>query len=403
METDQPEILSPYELSYSDLLLLSSSDNEKLESMRTTVMQNLGPNGPGLLSITDDVTNSSVHRKTLLPLARYLALINTHQRNQVLKEHILGSDVSLKNPDRKVSSFAMQLKYSDVYDSSRSCMDFDTEDVDDDQFKRLGNGFRELGYCMMNIGLCLARVCDKAIGGNELEQSLLESGSAKGRLIHYHSLQDMIVLKEAGRHGLGKGHVNHEMKQCRGLKSGNEGGSSGIHDNLWQEWHYDYGVFTVLTDPMFILGDLEHPSPSGHSYLQIFDPSKNKLFNVKTSPGSFIVQVGESADILSKGRLRSTLHSVCRPEKLDNLSRETFVVFLQPSWSKTFDLSNYIKGCDNQGNCITEKGDVKLSDEIKKIVPPLLSRLKDGMTFAEFSRETTKQYYGGGGLQANRK
>jgi hypothetical protein len=27
--------------------------------------------------------------------------------------------------------------------------------------------------------------------------------------------------------------------------------------------------------------------------------------------------------------------------------------------------------------------------------------LKDGMTFAEFSRETTKQYYGGSGLQSN--
>ncbi|KAK7282867.1 hypothetical protein RIF29_11958 [Crotalaria pallida] len=39
----------------------------------------------------------------------------------------------------------------------------------------------------------------------------------------------------------------------------------------------------------------------------------------------------------------------------------------------------------------------KLSREIQRIVPPLSSRLKDGMTFAEFSRETTKQYYGGSG------
>lgn len=43
----------------------------------------------------------------------------------------------------------------------------------------------------------------------------------------------------------------------------------------------------------------------------------------------------------------------------------------------------------------------KLTQEIRKIIPPLLSRLKDGMTFAEFSRETTKQYYGGRGLQSN--
>jgi len=33
--------------------------------------------------------------------------------------------------------------------------------------------------------------------------------------------------------------------------------------------------------------------------------------------------------------------------------------------------------------------------------PPLSSRLREGMTFSEFSRQTTKQYYGGGGIQQN--
>ena len=50
----------------------------------------------------------------------------------------------------------------------------------------------------------------------------------------------------------------------------------------------------------------------------------------------------------------------------------------------------------------SERDSNNLSQEIKKIVPPLSSRLKEGMTFAEFSRETTKQYYGGSGLQSNR-
>ncbi|KAL8513216.1 hypothetical protein ACS0TY_019427 [Phlomoides rotata] len=61
---------------------------------------------------------------------------------------------------------------------------------------------------------------------------------------------------------------------------------------------------------------------------------------------------------------------------MENLSRETFV---------DSEL------CESNG--VTRK--------ICGIVP-LLSRLQDGITFAEFSRETTKQYYGGSGLQSNR-
>ncbi|GMH25795.1 hypothetical protein Nepgr_027638 [Nepenthes gracilis] len=127
-------------------------------------------------------------------------------------------------------------------------------------------------------------------------------------------------------------------------------------------------------------------------------------------PESFIIQVGESADVLSRGKLCSTLHSVCRPIELHNLSRETFVVFLQPAWNKVFDISDCsLKLLASGSRCskISNKepqGDLpeKLTQQIHKIVPPLSSRLKNGMTFAEFSRETTKQYYGGHGLQSNR-
>ena len=52
---------------------------------------------------------------------------------------------------------------------------------------------------MMELGLQLARVCDKAIGGRELEQSIIDSCTAKGCLIHYHSLVDNIFLKETNK------------------------------------------------------------------------------------------------------------------------------------------------------------------------------------------------------------
>ncbi|KAM2902014.1 hypothetical protein FF1_007941 [Malus domestica] len=159
---------------------------------------------------------------------------------------------------------------------------------------------------------------------------------------------------------------------------------SGIcSENPWQQWHYDNGIFTVLTAPIFRL--------------------KDNAFMVKASPESFIIQVGESADIISRGKLRATLRSVCRPSKFDNLSRETFVVFLQPAWNKTFSVTDYPMnmGTSSEIKQVDDPDQNKLTEEIQKIVPPLALRLKDGMIFADFSRETTKQYYGGSGLQSN--
>ncbi|GER29740.1 2-oxoglutarate (2OG) and Fe(II)-dependent oxygenase superfamily protein [Striga asiatica] len=378
------ETLELYQLQHCDLMSLSSDqktatmeETQRLELVSKSIMQNLGRDGPGLLSIVG-VPNAHILARKLLPLARKLALLNNDDRKKILKDHNLGSDVSLKNLDRIVSSFATQMKYDQ--DSNFKPINGGGE------FEDLGFVFRELGFCMMQLGLSLARACDKSIGGRELEQSLLQSGSAKGRLIHYHSVSDNVAIKQAA----------NKKKQA---KSGNS--------NLWQQWHYDYGIFTILTSPMFIQSsgktEQEYESPNGHSYLQIFHPDAKRVLKVKASVGSFIVQVGESADVISKGALRATLHSVCRPLEVEDLSRETFVVFLQPAWNKIFSLSEY-----EYPNSLFGNRDLESCDEEDKalicaeIVPPLFSRLKDGMTFAEFAKETTKQYYGNGGLQSSR-
>nr|GLL33163.1 uncharacterized protein LOC109182845 [Ipomoea trifida] len=435
------------ELRYSDLILLSSDkavesteDIQRLESITRMVMEALGPNGPGLLAITGVPTTSSL-RRSLLPLSRKLALLNNEDRKKLLKEHDLGSDVPLKNLDRIVSSFAKKLKYEERFESN-SCRTIhhrvvegeDCLEVDHMGFKDLGYIFNELGYCMMEVGLCLAQICDKFVGGHDLEQSLLESGTAKGRLIHYHSTIDNHIIKESANRSVKTGAKNKirikRSEETGSKQMGSEGCDEDLSDSmLWQQWHYDYGIFTVLTVPMFILSsdnealteennnlrmpcERESPSPSGHTYLQIFDPQKDRVFMVKAAPESLIVQVGEAADILSKGKLRATLHSVCRLPKPKNLSRETFVVFLQPAWSKKLYLSDYplkqLSSDDQTCGLCTEDGPreeqelEKLSQKIRNIVPSLSSRLKDGMTFADFSRETTNQYYGSNGLQSNR-
>ncbi|KAG5063122.1 hypothetical protein JHK85_004305 [Glycine max] len=419
MEMEEAETIDLYELQYSDLSSPSTS------SIVDSIMEALGPTGPGLLAVTN-VPNASNLRSHLLPLARNLALLDRESRKLVLKEHNLGSDVPLRNPDRTVSSFAMQLKYAKsqhVQQTVSECYGM--------EFENLGSSFKELGLCMMELGLCLARICDKAIGGNELEQSLLDSCAAKGRLIHYHSHLDALLLKQLERSKATSKRRAGNIKPLEGLESNSiahDANSGGIHSNLWQQWHYDYGIFTVLTTPLFILPSYletsktedpfpascfdECPSPTRHTCLQIYDPNKKRAIMVNAPPESFIIQVGEAADIISKGKLRSALHCVHRPSKFENLSRETFVVFLQPAWTKTFSISDYPHANSSfNGQCLVATDEEQqqsgqdsdnLSQEINKIVPPLSSRLKEGMTFAEFSRETTKQYYGGSGLQSNR-
>ncbi|KAG2325340.1 hypothetical protein Bca52824_008068 [Brassica carinata] len=55
-----------------------------------------------------------------------------------------------------------------------------------------------------------------------------------------------------------------------------------------------------------------------------------------------------------------------------------------------------------QRHQVLDRDEVSKAD-IHSTVPPLWSRIRDGMTFAEFSRETTKQYYGGSGLQSTNR
>ncbi|KAL5702209.1 hypothetical protein ACHQM5_027452 [Ranunculus cassubicifolius] len=468
MEQVKAEILVPFSLHFSDLITLSSSNSppcsafeqKRLENILKTIMETLGPSGPGLLTITG-VPKCSELRRTLLPLARKLALLNNNDRKVILQEQSLGTDVSFKNPDRSVSSFALQLKYvQNVYsikggDSSEEQLHYEDSDsfhdFKDSEFRKLGSTFEDLGICMIELGLQLAKVCDKAIGGNELEQSILDSSAAKGRLIHYHSTLDNVLLKSAGKTKWSRKKQAIHPLGCQRSPGKSEAinmGKTRVKDskleapanevkscetsllNLWQQWHYDYGIFTVMTAPMFLSScdqpakvaedrvsksHEQEPSPTGHTCLQIFDSNKNKIFVVRTPPDSFIIQVGESADIISNGKLHSTLHSVSKPVNLTNLSRETFVVFLQPEWGKTFSISHYHKETPNPNG---QSSDMSIHSsftmhhpeeqprntyqKIQEIVPPLLSRVKDGMTFAEFSRETTKQYYGRSGMQSTR-
>lgn len=89
----EAEILEPYQLSFSDLLLSSRfqssspRDPKRCQSISRNVMEALGPTGPGLLCVTG-VLGSAVLRRKLLPMARKLALLDPDKRNRILKVNL---------------------------------------------------------------------------------------------------------------------------------------------------------------------------------------------------------------------------------------------------------------------------------------------------------------------------
>ena len=322
--------------------------------------------------------------------------------------HGLGTDVSLKDPDRLVSSFASQLSFEHDSNAKVNWLNCH-ERKEGNELDFLGSIFRQLGKEMIKLGLLVARVCDIGIQGAGLENAILQASTAKGRLIHYHSLVEKQMLRriEAG-------------KQRRILESNKSSPSSHSNKDLWQQWHYDYGIFTILTMPMFLrsnhtnvdsmddahklnysssLETSESNSLFPHIGLKILNIGNRMVEFVCAPNDCLLVQVGEAAQILTGGKLRATAHCVCQPLERDDVSRETFVVFLQPSWDMCLVSPNEY---ETNGKRLESAVLEKEFSMIQCRVPPLESRWRNGCTFAEFSRETTKQYYGTNGAQAKK-
>lgn len=251
---------------------------------------------------------------------------------------------------------------------------------------------------------------------------------------------------------------------------------AGSVSTWWQQWHCDYGIFTVLTSPLFLKptrvdpvypnveieggcclkdvpirnslhleANLELPklnssrlfqqegdsrtikaemeekpqrtrlpqlssspsylldlnssvqeclSPDGHSSLIVMD-SHGRTTSLVIPSDYLIVQVGEAAQLLCGGELVARAHCVMRPTSAKDVSRETMAVFLQPAWDRRISLPSGVP----QERALEAGG---IATNLETHIPLLASRWKDGCTFAELSKETTRQYYGADGYQSRR-
>jgi len=172
--------------------------------------------------------------------------------------------------------------------------------------------FMDLGSLIVEVGKLLAKQCDtfvrrEAPGYDEgkLFKLIQDSKTCKARLLHYFPQDD-------------------------------SKGDCGNDFSSWCGWHNDHGSLTGLVAAEYRTesGDLV-PCPDPDAGLYITSRIGD-IIKASVDPSHLIFQIGETAQVHSGGLLQSTPHAVrgCSSRKASGISRQTFAVFMQPSWDE---------------------------------------------------------------------
>lgn len=392
-----------------DIIDLSSTFKISSTLLSTT------SSGIVLLRIPSSFNLSQKRRRILDDTRRLLPRDATDKEATELKLHGLIPDVP-KSTTSVVSSAACQVCINnDTYDR----LDEDEKEEEDDEPLTLRKNIDSISKLLQYVISIVCKSCDEALGLVSSEKSLsnvlAQSKTAKARMIYYHAKG--IVSKDK------------EEKELRTvLQEDDHDKDRNTIDTIstigtWQNWHYDYGLFTALISPE--LKDLSYPElsieneinseereeSSSYGGLVVLSTDMNSILHVPIPSNTIAIQVGEAASILTGGRLKACLHCVARPtsspsfhssllEKNSSktLTRQIFVLFAQPSWSQILQpLDSSLEISPKED--ITKVEETNLFLEKSLHVPPLSHRYIQSMTFSEFAAKTTKSYYGKTGKQ----
>ncbi|CAL5360621.1 unnamed protein product [Camellia sinensis] len=160
-----------------------------------------------------------------------------------------------------------------------------------------------------------------------LEQILLRSRCHKDRLLCYFPSLQRIAMEEIEDEFL-MGHKVKEIKKA-GKWHENVFTQNGESMSSWCGWHTDHGSLTGLTRGMFMRDAVELPCPDSAAGLYI--KTRNDQI-VVFGEDEIAYQIGETTEILSRGHLCATPHCVRAPkgEEASGIERSTFALFMQP-------------------------------------------------------------------------
>lgn len=348
---DAIRTVRPVTISYSEL-------QDEKRDLSAKIERGLGPNGLGILSVSD-VPGFPLLRQNLLHLSPRVANLPDDVKKK------------LEDPDSRYNfgwSHGKEKLESGKFDTFKGSyyanpiLDVPTTDVaairrypsycqpniwPATSLPELEGAFKNLGKLMLDVGLMLAYHCDQYVTKEMimhdyegLEQILRHSRCHKGRLLYYFPRQ----LSE---------------------------GTEDIHSmSSWCGWHNDHGSLTGLTCGMFKRNGVEIPCPDISAGLYI-KTRNDQIVKVVFGEDELAYQIGETTEILSRGRLCSTPHCVQAPkgEKAFGVERSTFALFMQPDWDELLRFPGEIH-------------------HHQELIPP------DGtLTFGEYSEMLLNKYY----------
>ncbi|XP_008785992.2 uncharacterized protein LOC103704467 isoform X2 [Phoenix dactylifera] len=311
-------------ISYSEL-------KEKEEDLSAKIEEGFGPSGLGLVSISD-VPGYALLRQNLLCLSARLTSLPEDVK-EGLEDPVSRYNVGWsfgkeklktgKHDTFKCSFYANPVVDVPATDSSlmkRYPLYCRPNRWPTNALPELEIAFKSLGKLMLDVGLLLAYHCSRYVskgakmhGNEDFEHILQRSRCHKGRLLYYLPVQQS------------------EFKE----------GACSM--SSWSDWHTDFCHLTGLTSGMYMRNNEKITCPDSAAGLYI-RMRNDQIVRVVFGEDEIAYQISDTADVLSRGRLCATPHSVQAPkgEKAYGVGRSTFVLFIQPDWDEILNFPEEI-------------------------------------------------------------
>ena len=341
--------------------LLNSTDEQAVE---TAVARAFGPQGLGVLAVTNIPPSLTEKRQRLLRLGQKLGTLP----DDVLKQYERPELCYCAGWSRGREKFRGQLDvakgswyanglHRDAAGDNPSLRERYPESTTEPQWPApellgdsLEDAFRDLSRDLHALSRHVLRRCDAVA-----ERALRKRGVA------YETTLSAVV----DRSRLHVGRLLHYFPRD----------ASGT----WCGWHNDNSIITALAPALFYdAAGSEVPAPPGAGLTAL--SRSGAEHRVAPPRGSVLFQIGEAAQILTAGALMATPHAVHAGE-LASCSREAFALFVEPAWDEPLDVP---RGCARADALADYNG----------AIPPLAKRLpRLPVAFAQFLADSVKEYY----------
>ncbi|XP_058184156.1 uncharacterized protein LOC131301760 isoform X1 [Rhododendron vialii] len=304
---------------------------DKNVDLSAKIEEGFGPNGLGILSISDVPGYSSL-RQNLLRLSPRLASLPEDVKKE-LEDPNSRYNFGWSHGKEKLESGKPDILKGSFY--ANPILDRPTTDMalvqrypsycgsniwPDRALPELEVAFKALGKLILDVGLMVAYHSDKYVSrgmkmheDEGLEQILNRSRCHKGRLLYYFPSIQSIYTEDHGSM------------------------------SSWCGWHTDHGSLTGLTCGMFMKDAVEIPCPDSAAGLYI-KTRTDQIVKVVFGEDEIAYQIGETTEILSRGHLCATPHCVRAPKGKDvsGIDRSTFALFMQPDWDEKLNFPEVV-------------------------------------------------------------